>query len=234
MVAGLAADRNRRPPTALLLAQGFETIADQMADRRTPEPRRRARHHRRPRRPGDQPDAAGPVERPPDAAGVGSDPTVRSTRRPAYLPPGPAAGQADPYAMSLISAAAEPTTPPRRGVAYYLLLGIGALALFAISMFVTILLLRLSKGDDPAGPRRARACYRRGRAAQEGRLAGANSLRTGPIRSEATTPAAATQRHRPDHRAEGDRRRCDLRSAAKIVPGDADEQAGAEGIGQVE
>ena len=73
MVAGLAADRNRRPPTALLLAQGFETIADQMADRRTPEPAPahsttagRGDH-------GDHSDAARPVERPPDAAGVGSD-----------------------------------------------------------------------------------------------------------------------------------------------------------------
>ncbi len=30
MISGLAADRNRRPPTALLLAEGLETIAGQM------------------------------------------------------------------------------------------------------------------------------------------------------------------------------------------------------------
>src|SRR5918997_1517180 len=34
MVAGLAADRNRRPPTALLLAEGLETIARQMESAR--------------------------------------------------------------------------------------------------------------------------------------------------------------------------------------------------------
>ena len=33
MVAGLAADRNRRPPTALVLAEGLETIARQMEPR---------------------------------------------------------------------------------------------------------------------------------------------------------------------------------------------------------
>src|SRR5215210_8567313 len=38
MVAGLAGDRNRRPPTALLLAEGLETIASQMESGRSTVP----------------------------------------------------------------------------------------------------------------------------------------------------------------------------------------------------
>jgi serine/threonine protein kinase len=38
MISGLAADRNRRPPTALLLAEGLETIAGQMGAGRHFEP----------------------------------------------------------------------------------------------------------------------------------------------------------------------------------------------------
>ena len=141
MVAGLAADRNRRPPTALLLAQGFETIADQMADRRTPEPPPSTPPPRAEATMVTIPTPPGPSSDPPMPP-VSVPTTVPIYSPTGYLPPGPAAGQADPYAMSLISVAAEPTTPPRRGVAYYLLLGMAALALFAISMFVTILLLR--------------------------------------------------------------------------------------------
>ena len=48
---------------------------------------------------------------------------------------------ADPYAISMIGDSADPE-PLRRGGSYYAMLGVGALALFAISMFVTILLLR--------------------------------------------------------------------------------------------
>jgi hypothetical protein len=36
----------------------------------------------------------------------------------------------------------EPEPQPRRGASYYILLSVAALALFAASMFVTILLLR--------------------------------------------------------------------------------------------
>ena len=56
------------------------------------------------------------------------------------LPPAGHVG-ADPYALSMVSAppAAEPA---RHSASYYVLLGMAALALFAISMFVTILLLR--------------------------------------------------------------------------------------------
>jgi hypothetical protein len=49
---------------------------------------------------------------------------------------------ADPYAMSLIGDSSPDDEPLRRGGSYYAMLGVGALALFAISMFVTILLLR--------------------------------------------------------------------------------------------
>ena len=77
MLSGLAADRNRRPPTALLLAEALETIAGNM-----------------------------------EAAGASA---------PAQLPQ---------------------TTMITRPVSYYIFLAMAALALFAISMFVTILLLR--------------------------------------------------------------------------------------------
>ena len=42
----------------------------------------------------------------------------------------------------MVSTEAALPTRSRRGASYYVLLGVAALALFAISMFVTILLLR--------------------------------------------------------------------------------------------
>ena len=48
----------------------------------------------------------------------------------------------DPYALSMVSTEAALPARGRRGASYYVLLGVAALALFAISMFVTILLLR--------------------------------------------------------------------------------------------
>ena len=56
--------------------------------------------------------------------------------------PPPAASRVDPYALSMISTEAALPAGGRRGASYYVLLGVAALALFAISMFVTILLLR--------------------------------------------------------------------------------------------
>ena len=44
--------------------------------------------------------------------------------------------------MSMIGDSSANEEPLRRGGSYYAMLGVGALALFAISMFVTILLLR--------------------------------------------------------------------------------------------
>ena len=51
-------------------------------------------------------------------------------------------GDADPYGVSMIGDSPADEEPFRRGGSYYAMLGVGALALFAISMFVTILLLR--------------------------------------------------------------------------------------------
>jgi serine/threonine protein kinase len=132
MVAGLATDRNRRPPTALLLAQGLETIADQMAGGRSSDP---PPPPRTPPPPVEETVVTHPTPAP--------DPVPAQAQfyPPAAYPPAPAATQPDPYAMSVISTAEEPPGPSRRGVAYYLLLGLAALALFAISMFITILVL---------------------------------------------------------------------------------------------
>ncbi len=144
MVSGLASDRNRRPPTALLLAQGFETIADQMTA---------ARNRDRPSPPAAPPPPPAertlvtnpmPANRPPDPV---PPPPSMSTPPPAYSPaayvaPRPVVSQPAPYATGRISAVEQPTTAPRRGFAYYLLLGLVALAVFAISMFITILVLR--------------------------------------------------------------------------------------------
>jgi serine/threonine protein kinase len=160
MVAGLAADRNRRPPTALLLAEALETIARQMEQGR-PEP----------------PVSANPVEKPAEAtvdtnpnrpAVPVTTPPAQPSRPPASAATPPSAVQPHPdyvpetqpdYVGSLppshpatpypvpnppsapATVAEHPRPAPRRSASYYILLGLAALALFAISMFVTILLL---------------------------------------------------------------------------------------------
>ena len=162
MVAGLAADRNRRPPTALLLAEGLETIVRQMERGR----RRRGRAAwpapaSRPRRRWSPTPAAqlAPATAPPAPARLAAStaPTPPSTiqpypdyvpeAQPSYagsLPPTyPPTPYAEPEARPAVATVAEqPKRPPRRSASYYLLLGLAALALFAISMFVTILLLQ--------------------------------------------------------------------------------------------
>jgi serine/threonine protein kinase len=162
MISGLAADRNRRPPTALLLAEGLETIAGQMEAVDTsrqltngsvstpPSPRAEF--------PGpsettlsEMPPAtaADPPLFPPPSAGMsGFEPA-----NPYPAPVGPPAFQTLPQAGSYFSlgdpyATSQLTSPPpealtrSRPLSYYILLGISALALFAISMFLTILVLR--------------------------------------------------------------------------------------------
>jgi serine/threonine protein kinase len=160
LVAGLAADRDRRPPTALLLAEGFETIARQMA-------------RRRPRPPGpagrggsaeatvitnpNRPPASAPASPPPGS--LPPQPVTRSTppstiqpyddpapavapsyaERPTFAPI-PAATAPPPPAPTTV--ADQPKRAPRRAASYYVLLTLAALALFALSMFVTILLLQ--------------------------------------------------------------------------------------------
>jgi eukaryotic-like serine/threonine-protein kinase len=144
MVAGLAADRNRRPPTALLLAEGLETIALQMESARQAAPT----------------SPTTPV-RPPTEATVVTSPSAVPTTFPVVSPPAtpPSANQPTsltaasmppayapaPYAPDIAYpvgvATSVPPAAPRRRASYYILLSIAALALFAISMFVTILLL---------------------------------------------------------------------------------------------
>ena len=158
MVAGLAADRNRRPPTALLLAEGLDTIAEQMEYARLSPPTSPAApdppHPEatvatnpsmvRPAAPAvSQPMAYPPVSQPTPpppataAAAPEPQPVLGASMPSAYAPelytPEPA------YPVSM--ATAEPEPPARRRASYYILLSITALALFAISMFVTILLL---------------------------------------------------------------------------------------------
>ena len=162
MVAGLAADRNRRPPTALLLAEGLETIVRQMERGRrrrgraswtTPasRPTRRwsptpaAHWPRPPRRRG--PPALPPSTAPTPPSTIQPYPDYAPEAQPSYagsMPPTyPPTPYAEPEARPAVATVAEqPKRPPRRSASYYLLLGLAALALFAISMFVTILLLQ--------------------------------------------------------------------------------------------
>jgi hypothetical protein len=55
-------------------------------------------------------------------------------------PGGAVAGAAGRFGL-VTTVAQQPQRAPRRSASYYVLLGLAALALFAISMFVTILLL---------------------------------------------------------------------------------------------
>ena len=165
MVAGLAADRNRRPPTALLLAEGLETIAQQMESARLSAPTSRETPNSPPpeatvvtnpsmvrppapavsqpaayppvSHPATYPPVSQPTPPPPSTAAAAPEPVLAASMPSSYAPelynPEPA------YPVSM--ATAEPEPPARRRASYYILLSIAALALFAISMFVTILLL---------------------------------------------------------------------------------------------
>jgi eukaryotic-like serine/threonine-protein kinase len=168
MVAGLAADRNRRPPRALLLAEALETIAQQMESARLTTPAGPAAAPPAESTVVTNPSAAqpapmaSPAVTQPAATPVASQPTAfPPVSYPTPPPPMSAASAPEPqpvftaevpeayapapnqpegsYPTSV--AAAGPKPPGRRGAAYYVLLSIAALALFAISMFVTILIL---------------------------------------------------------------------------------------------
>jgi eukaryotic-like serine/threonine-protein kinase len=104
MLSGLAADRNRRPPTALRLAEALEMIASQM------EP------------------------------AASAQPPQTITTRHASSRLGPPLVTAR-YPMSQVAAPTPQTAVPARPVSYYVFLALCALALFAVSMFVTILVL---------------------------------------------------------------------------------------------
>jgi eukaryotic-like serine/threonine-protein kinase len=150
MVAGLAADRNRRPPTALLLAEGLETIARQMESARLapppspPEPKSPQSEATVVTNPSaDRPPVpathAMPQPQPPLTAASAPEaaPTVAQSMPPVYAPM--------PYAPEssypVDAVAPGPVSRQRRRASYYILLGVAALALFAISMFATILLM---------------------------------------------------------------------------------------------
>jgi eukaryotic-like serine/threonine-protein kinase len=158
MPSGLAADRNRRPPKALLLADALKTIAEQMDPSGSPTqaPDGIVMTH-----PSTQ---AGP----PRAGEITVAKPPGTALDPSFFPPPsvrtPGFESATPYPAPVGSPAFQPlpqlagsyrensyarrhlTTPPvdrtpSRPVAYYILLAVTALALFAVSMFLTILVL---------------------------------------------------------------------------------------------
>ena len=165
MVAGLAVDRNRRPPTALLLAEGLETIARHMERGRLRGPTSEASTDKaaeatvvtNPNRslaPADPPPGPPPDPAPaPPSTPATSAPTPSSALQPYpdYLPeaylgpeptePPPAYPQPQPRPVAT-SVAEPPQRAPRRNASSYVLLVLAALALFALSMFVTVLLLQ--------------------------------------------------------------------------------------------
>jgi eukaryotic-like serine/threonine-protein kinase len=137
MLSGLATDRNRRPPTALVLAQGLEAIATEMQPAGTSRQTSEGSVITYPP-PRTEPSLASGFEPPiPYPAPVGP---------PAYQPPPQpivsrylrSAGQAP----SQLTTRPPEAVTPSRPASYYILLGVSALALFAISMFLTILVLR--------------------------------------------------------------------------------------------
>lgn len=160
MLSGLAADRNRRPPTALLLADALEKIASQMdaTEASTQAPDAGVMTHPAP--PG--PSLASEVTKPDLPPVTGPDPSAAfppPTGLPAFesanpyptgnasaTSPPPFAGSylssEDPYAMGQLTTSPPEAQAPSRPAAYYVLLALAALALFTVSMFVTILVLR--------------------------------------------------------------------------------------------
>ena len=158
MISGLAADRNRRPPTALLLAEGLETIAGQMETADTSSQLTNDRVNTSPSLGAELRTASETTLS--DLPPTGADP--RHFPPPGFepaspypAPPGPPAFQnspqplaeshfslADPYATSQMTSPPPKALTRSRPASYYILLGVSALALFAISMFVTILVLR--------------------------------------------------------------------------------------------
>jgi serine/threonine protein kinase len=160
MLSGLAADRNRRPPTALLLADALGAIADEMepAGANGREPGGGAITTSSPRT---QPPTPSEITKPdlppvhepdssttpqPHAAELsGFEPASPYPAAPAYQP------LQQPFTGSYLGSGNQhvqlTASPPEviiasRPVSYYILLGLSALALFALSMFITILILR--------------------------------------------------------------------------------------------
>ena len=161
MLSGLAADRNRRPPTALLLADALGAIADEMeragANGRalggrvitTSSPRLQsptASEITKPDlRPVPGPDSSSTS--PPHAKLSGFEPASPYPAAPAYQPlqqpfGGSYLSSENPNALSQLTTSPPEVIVASRPASYYILLALSALALFAISMFITILILR--------------------------------------------------------------------------------------------
>jgi serine/threonine protein kinase len=161
MLSGLAADRNRRPPTALLLADALEAIADEMepagANGRalgervitTSSPRTQSPTASEITKP-DLPPVPGPdfsSTSPPQAKLSGFEPASPYPAAPAYQPlqqpfGGSYLSSENPNVMSQLTTSPREVVVASRPASYYILLALSALALFAISMFITILILR--------------------------------------------------------------------------------------------
>ena len=164
MLSGLAADRNRRPPSALLLADGLQTIADQMeaagTSTRTADGSVITHPSHQTAPPtvseitvSELPPATAPDPSffpPPSARVSGFEPAG-----PYPAPVGPPVFQPTPqpvtasypssgnsYGTSQLTTPPQEALTPSKPASYYILLGVSALALFAISMFITILVLR--------------------------------------------------------------------------------------------
>ena len=163
MLSGLAADRNRRPPTALLLAEGLETIAGQMEAAGTSRLASKGSGITPPT-PRPVPPTASEITEagllpataldpsffpPPEARMSGFEPAnpfPAPVGPPAFQPPqesssGSYLSSGNPYPTSQLTTRRPNALTPSRSMSYYVLLGVSALALFAISMFLTILVL---------------------------------------------------------------------------------------------
>ena len=163
MLSGLAADRNRRPPSALLLADGLQTIADQMDAVGTSwqaDDGNLITHAPQTMPPmiseitvSELPPATAldPSFFPPPSARVSgfepASPYPAPAGPPVFHPsPQPVTGShpssGNSYGTSQLTTRPPEALTPSRPASYYVLLGVSALALFAISMFITILVLR--------------------------------------------------------------------------------------------
>ena len=131
LLSGLAWDRERRPPTALLLAEGLEAIADQLATT--------AGTVRLKTLPPDVPapwSVIDPVESV-TATTLAPFTTTGSTRSWSSRTPVDPRAEAGPVA----GPPSAPVVPVRRSRTSYAVLGLAAAALFALSMVVTLLLM---------------------------------------------------------------------------------------------
>jgi eukaryotic-like serine/threonine-protein kinase len=158
MRSGLAADPHRRQPNVLLLADALQTIAERMdaAGIPTPAPDGSVMTHPSPR--AEQP-RAGEITvteppataldpslfPPPSASMPGFEPAgqyLAPVGSPAFQPSPQLAGsyRENSYPTGHLTTPPEAVTPSRP-MSYYILLAVSALALFAISMFLTILVL---------------------------------------------------------------------------------------------